>query len=76
MANVSAGEIWLTIAPDADYGATVKAIKAQIDDYAGLDLKLQTYQQKQADAMKSAAKTWWSASTARKVRSSTLRPMS
>jgi Cu/Ag efflux pump CusA len=56
VANVNAGEIWLTIAPDADYGATVKAIKAQIDDYAGLDLKLQTYQQKQADAMKSAAK--------------------
>jgi Cu/Ag efflux pump CusA len=56
VANVNAGEIWLTIAPDANYNATVKAIQAQIDDYAGLNLKLQTYQQKQADAMKTAAK--------------------
>ena len=55
MANVNAGEVWLTMSPDADYGATVKAISAQINDYAGLNLKLQTYQQKQADAMKTAA---------------------
>ena len=55
VANVNAGEVWLTMAPDADYGATVKAITAQINDYAGLNLKLLTYQQKQADAMKTAA---------------------
>ena len=36
VANVNAGEVWLTMAPDADYGATVKAITAQINDYAGL----------------------------------------
>jgi Cu/Ag efflux pump CusA len=42
VANVNAGEIWLTMAPDADYNATVNAIEAQIRDYAGLNLKLQT----------------------------------
>jgi Cu/Ag efflux pump CusA len=56
VANINSGEIWLTIAPDADYDTTVKAIKSAIKDYAGLGLKLETYQQKQADAIKSATK--------------------
>jgi Cu/Ag efflux pump CusA len=56
VANINAGEIWLTMAPNADYDATVKSIRAAIKEYAGLNLKLETYQQKQSDAMKSAAK--------------------
>jgi Cu/Ag efflux pump CusA len=56
VANINSGEIWLTIAPDADYDTTVTAIKSAIKDYAGLGLKLETYQQKQADAIKSATK--------------------
>ena len=56
VANINAGEIWLTLAPDADYDSTVKAIKTAIKDYAGLGLKLQTYQQRQSDVMMSGAK--------------------
>ena len=55
VANINSGEIWLTMAPDANYDATVKAIKKTVMGYAGLGLKLETYQQKQADAIASAA---------------------
>jgi Cu/Ag efflux pump CusA len=56
VANINSGEIWLTLAPGADYASTIEAIKSAIKDYAGLRLKLQTYQQKQADAMATAPK--------------------
>ena len=74
VANINAGEIWLTLAPDADYNSTVKAIKTAIKDYAGLGLKLQTYQQRQSDVMMSGAKDSLFGSMAKKEISSISRP--
>lgn len=43
VADVDAGEIWVRIAPDADYDATVAAVQEVVDGYPGLQRGVQTY---------------------------------
>ena len=44
VANVNAGELWVSIDPSADYDATVAAIQETIDGYPGLSRALLSYQ--------------------------------
>lgn len=41
--GINAGQIWVSLAPDADYEATVAAIREVIDGYPGVDHSVQTY---------------------------------
>ena len=43
VANINAGEIWLSIAPDADYDATLATIDAVVAGYPGLGRDIVTY---------------------------------
>jgi Cu/Ag efflux pump CusA len=42
--NINAGELWVSINPDADYDATVMAIQETLDGYPGLRRELLSYQ--------------------------------
>jgi Cu/Ag efflux pump CusA len=41
--DVDAGEIWLTVDEDADYGATLAAVRSTVRAYPGLRSQVQTY---------------------------------
>jgi Cu/Ag efflux pump CusA len=41
--DVNSGEIWLTVAPHADYGRTINAIRATIAGYPGMRSSVRTY---------------------------------
>jgi Cu/Ag efflux pump CusA len=41
--DVDSGEVWLTIAEDADYPGTLEAVRATIRGYPGLQSSVQTY---------------------------------
>lgn len=41
--NVNSGQLWVRIAPDADYDATLAAIRRVIDGYPGLALDVDSY---------------------------------
>jgi Cu/Ag efflux pump CusA len=41
--NVNASQLWVSIDPDADYDATVAAIKETVNGYPGLDHNVQSY---------------------------------
>jgi CzcA family heavy metal efflux pump len=43
VADVNAGEIWLTISPSADYERTMAAVRATVDGYPGLSTAVATY---------------------------------
>jgi CzcA family heavy metal efflux pump len=43
--GVNSAELWVSIQPEADYDATVAAIRQAVDSYAGLDHRVQTYLQ-------------------------------
>jgi Cu/Ag efflux pump CusA len=53
--DVDAGEIWLTIAGDADYSATVAEVRATVDGYAGVANEVRTYGEAQLAAADSSA---------------------
>ena len=41
--GMDAGQLWLTIRPDADYDATLASIRSALTGYPGLELELGTY---------------------------------
>lgn len=43
IAGIDAGQIWLSLDPDADYDRTVSAVRDVVDGYPGLDRRLVTY---------------------------------
>ncbi|HEY5669779.1 MAG TPA: efflux RND transporter permease subunit [Anaerolineales bacterium] len=43
--GINSSELWVSIKPDADYDATVAAVKRQVDGYTGLDHEVSTYMQ-------------------------------
>jgi Cu/Ag efflux pump CusA len=43
--NVNSAETWLTLAPSADYGATLDAVKHLVRQYPGIRSSVQTYPQ-------------------------------
>ena len=53
--DVSSGELWVTIAPDASYRDTAAAIQQVVDGYPGLTSKVSTYPQQKIDQIRDAA---------------------
>jgi Cu/Ag efflux pump CusA len=51
VSNVNAGEIWLTMAGDADYDTTLAAIQETVDGYPGLGTAVVTYPQERVDSV-------------------------
>jgi Cu/Ag efflux pump CusA len=43
VSDVNSGELWVSIEPDADYEATVAAIKDRVGHYPGFDIDVDTY---------------------------------
>jgi CzcA family heavy metal efflux pump len=43
--GINSAELWVSIDPEADYGATVAAVQQVVNGYTGLDQKVQTYLQ-------------------------------
>jgi Cu/Ag efflux pump CusA len=41
--GIESGQIWLGLHPDADHDVTVAAIHQRVQDYPGLDVKVETY---------------------------------
>ena len=41
--NVNAAQLWVRIAPDADYDATLAAIRGVVGGYPGLALAVDSY---------------------------------
>ncbi|HJR81778.1 MAG TPA: efflux RND transporter permease subunit [Anaerolineales bacterium] len=41
--NVNSGELWVTLDPQANYGATVAAVQAVVNSYAGMVREVRTY---------------------------------
>jgi len=53
--EVNAGELWVNIAPSADYQATVSAIRRVVDGYPGLRDSVLTYPQERIDEAQGGA---------------------
>ncbi|WP_427005282.1 efflux RND transporter permease subunit [Pseudarthrobacter sp. H2] len=53
--DVSSGELWVTITPDASYRDTAAAIQQVVDGYPGLTSKVSTYPQQKIDQIRDAA---------------------
>ncbi|HEX7171847.1 MAG TPA: efflux RND transporter permease subunit [Candidatus Limnocylindria bacterium] len=49
--NINAGELWVSIDPDADYDATIAAIQETLDGYPGLRRELLSYQSDRINAI-------------------------
>jgi CzcA family heavy metal efflux pump len=47
--GVDAGELWVSVDPDADYDRTVAAVQEVVDGYPGLDGELLTYPERRID---------------------------
>ena len=41
--GINSADLWVNIAPDADYDATLDAIRETVNGYAGMDREVQTY---------------------------------
>jgi CzcA family heavy metal efflux pump len=41
--NINAGQIWISLTPDADYEATLSAIRQTLDSYPGVHSAVETY---------------------------------
>jgi Cu/Ag efflux pump CusA len=54
VADVNSGEIWVTVAQDADYDGTLQAVRTAIRGYPGLRTSVQTYE---ADRLAAAGAT-------------------
>ena len=52
--DVSSGELWITVAPDASYGDTAAAIQQVVAGYPGLTSKVSTYPQERIDQIREA----------------------
>lgn len=52
--DVSSGELWVTVAPDASYGDTAAAIQQVVAGYPGLTSKVSTYPQERIDQIREA----------------------
>ncbi|MGY2746721.1 efflux RND transporter permease subunit [Arthrobacter sp. UYCu723] len=52
--DVSSGELWITVAPDASYSDTAAAIEQVVHGYPGLSSKVSTYPQQQIDEIREA----------------------
>src|SRR5690242_19441617 len=48
--DVNSGELWVTLAPGIDYGATTAAVRRVVAGYPGLAHHTLTYEQEQVDA--------------------------
>ncbi|MEY9777125.1 Cu/Ag efflux pump CusA [Arthrobacter sp. MW3 TE3886] len=53
--DVSSGELWVTVAPDASYADTAAAVDRVIAGYAGLTSKVSTYPQERIDQIREEA---------------------
>ena len=53
--DVSSGELWVTVAPDASYADTATAVDHVIAGYAGLTSKVSTYPQERIDQIREEA---------------------
>ncbi|WP_229994958.1 efflux RND transporter permease subunit [Arthrobacter sp. Bi26] len=53
--DVSSGELWVTVAPDASYADTAAAVDRVITGYAGLTSKVSTYPQERIDQIREEA---------------------
>ncbi|SDL66693.1 efflux RND transporter permease subunit [Arthrobacter sp. ok362] len=53
--DVSSGELWVTVAPDASYADTAAAVDRVIAGYAGLTSKISTYPQERIDQIREEA---------------------
>ena len=53
--DVSSGELWVTVAPDASYPDTAAAVDRVIAGYAGLTSKISTYPQQRIDRIREEA---------------------
>lgn len=47
--GINSASLWVSIAPDADYDATMAAIRETVDGYVGLERQVQTYIQQTLD---------------------------
>ncbi len=52
--DVSSGELWITVAPDASYTDTAAAIQQVVAGYPGLTSKVSTYPQERIDQIREA----------------------
>ncbi|MCB5275442.1 Cobalt-zinc-cadmium resistance protein CzcA [Arthrobacter sp. SO5] len=52
--DVSSGELWITVAPDAPYADTAAAIQQVVAGYPGLTSKVSTYPQERIDQIREA----------------------
>ncbi|MFF2244030.1 efflux RND transporter permease subunit [Arthrobacter sp. NPDC058130] len=55
VSDVSSGELWVTVAPDASYADTAAAVERVIAGYAGLTSKVSTYPQERIDQIREEA---------------------
>jgi Cu/Ag efflux pump CusA len=49
--DVDSGELWVTLADDADYPETLNAVRKVVAGYPGIGGRVTTYEQRQADAI-------------------------
>jgi len=49
--NVNSGELWVSIAPDANYDGTVAAVTDVVDGYPGIEHDVHTYLEEQVQAV-------------------------
>jgi len=54
--GVNSGEIWVSIAPDSDYGRTTSAIRSAMDGYVGLRNEVLTYAEQRVRAVRAGRK--------------------
>jgi Cu/Ag efflux pump CusA len=52
--DVNAAEIWVTVAPEADYGATLRDLKSVVHGYPGLRSSVHTYAEDRVAAARTA----------------------
>ncbi|GAA5199750.1 efflux RND transporter permease subunit [Arthrobacter gyeryongensis] len=53
--DISAGELWVTVSPEASYRDTAAAVQHVVDGYPGLTSKVSTYPQQKIDQIHQAA---------------------
>ena len=49
--GVDAGQLWVSVDPDADYDATVASIRRVVDGYPGIDHAVRTYSDERIDSV-------------------------
>ncbi|WP_284752707.1 efflux RND transporter permease subunit [Arthrobacter sp. efr-133-R2A-120] len=53
--DISAGELWVTVSPDASYRDTAAAVQHVVDGYPGLTSKVSTYAQQKIEQIRETA---------------------